>query len=175
VVYELPVGKGRKFGSTMPAVADTVIGGWEVAAVLRFASGLPQRLEVPNTLSTYGFAILEPSIGTLSELNVDSRVPERWFNTGAAKQPAPFTLGNAPRYIPNLRADGTHHADINISKNFRIRETVKLQFRGEFYDITNSPQFSPPGLVLGNADFGQVNGTRANCPRNVQFGLKLLF
>ena len=143
--------------------------------MLRFATGLPQRLEMPNTLATYGFSILEPRIDNLNDLNVSERTPTRWFNTDAAKQPAAYTLGNAPRYLPNLRADGTHHADVNVSKNFKLWENVRMQFRAEFYDFTNTPQFSPPGLTLGAPDFGQVNGTRFNCPRNIQLGLKILF
>jgi hypothetical protein len=50
-----------------------------------------------------------------------------------------------------------------------------MQFRAEAYNITNTPQFSPPGLTIGNADFGQINGTRFNDRRNIQLGLKLLF
>jgi hypothetical protein len=175
VIYELPVGKGRKFGTSMPAVAEAVVGGWQIAAVVRLASGLPMRLEAPNTLSTYGFSILEPRVENLKDLNVSSRIPEKWFNTDAARQPAPFTIGNAPRYIPNLRADGTHHADVNIAKNFSVRERIRIQFRGEMYNLTNSPQFAPPGLTVGAADFGQVNNTRLVGPRNIQFGLKVLF
>jgi len=175
LVYELPVGKGKKFGSALPAVADAVVGGWEVSGFFRFASGLPLRLEAPNALSTYGYGVMFARVDNLTDLNVDERRPERWFNTAAARAPAPFTIGNAPRFTPNLRADGTHHADINIAKNFRVKERVRIQFRGEMFNITNTPQFSPPGLTVGSADFGQVNGTRFNDRRLIQLGLKILF
>jgi hypothetical protein len=91
------------------------------------------------------------------------------------RAPAAFTLGNAPRFTPNLRADGTHHADINLAKNFRVRESIRVQFRAEAYNLTNTPQFAPPGLTVGAADFGQVSNTRFNDRRNVQLGLKVLF
>src|SRR2546426_528139 len=78
-------------------------------------------------------------------------------------------------WAPTHRADGTHHADINIAKNFRIFEKLRAQLRGELYDLTNTPQFAPPGVTVGAGDFGQVNGTRYNDRRNVQLGLKLLF
>lgn len=175
LVYELPVGKGRKFGTNMPKAVEFVAGGWEVSSVVRFASGLPMRLEAPNTLATYGFSILNARVDDLRALNVSERTPTRWFNTSAATQPAPFTIGNAPRFAPNLRADGTHHADINIAKNFQVMERIRVQFRGEMYNFTNTPQFSPPGLTVGNADFGQVNNTRFNDRRNIQLGLKVLF
>lgn len=173
LVYEVPVGKGRKHGANLPRSLDAVVGGWETSGIFRFTSGLPLRLVAPNGLSAYGFNILNARVGNLKDLNVDERRPERWFNAAGAS--APFTLGNAPRFSPNVRADGTHHADINIAKNFRILERLRAQLRGEFYNITNTPQFAVPGITVGAADFGQVNGTRFNDRRTVQAGLKLLF
>ena len=175
VLYEVPFGKGRKFGSSMPKAAELIAGGWELATTARFASGLPQRLEAPNALATYGFSILNAQVADLKNLNVAERTPSLWFNTTAVSSPPPFTIGNAPRFTPNLRADGTHHADVNLSKNFRVLEKIQIQFRAEAYNITNTPQFSAPGLTVGAADFGQVNGTRFNDRRNIQFGLKILF
>jgi len=175
LVWQPPVGKGRKFGAKMHPVAEAVAGGWEVSGIIRFASGLPLRLVAPNGLGAYGFRILNARVEDLKNLNVDTRTPERWFNPAGVTAPAAFTIGNSPRYIPNLRADGTHHADINISKNFALTERFRLQFRGEMYNFTNTPQFAPPGLTVGAADFGQVNGTRFNDRRNVQLALKLLF
>jgi hypothetical protein len=133
------------------------------------------RLEAPNALATYGFSILNAQVADLKNLNVAERTPSLWFNTAAVSAPAPFTLGNAPRFTPNLRAGGTNHADVNLSKNFSIGENIRIQFRAEAYNITNTPQFAPPGLTVGAADFGQVNNTRFNDRRNVQFGLKILF
>lgn len=175
LVYEVPVGKGRKYGSSMNKVAQAMVGGWELSAIIRFASGLPLRFVAPNSLSPYGFNILNANIGNLPDLKVSNPVPERWFNTTAVTAPAPFTLGNAPRYQGVIRADGTHHGDVNLAKNFQITERIKAQLRGEFYDISNTPQFSPPGVTVGAADFGQVNGTRFSDRRNVQVGLKILF
>jgi hypothetical protein len=175
LIYEVPVGRGRSFGATLPKPVEFVVGGWEIATTARFASGLPLRLEAPNALATYGFSILNAQVSDLKLLNVDKRTPEQWFNRAAVSAPTPFTLGNAPRFTPNLRADGTHHADVNLAKNFVIRERLRTQFRAEAYNITNTPQFSPPGVVVGNADFGQVNGTRFNDRRNIQLGLKILF
>ncbi|MCX6598740.1 MAG: carboxypeptidase-like regulatory domain-containing protein [Acidobacteria bacterium] len=175
LVWEVPVGKGRLLGATMHRALDTVVGGWEVSSVIRFTSGTPLRLVAPNTLSAYGFGIVNAQVGNLLDVGVSERRPEQWFNTTAVRAPAPFTLGNAPRFAPNLRADGTHHADINIAKNFQIMEKIRAQFRGELYNLTNTPQFGVPGLTVGAADFGQVNGTRFNDRRTVQLGLKILF
>lgn len=175
MIFEVPVGKGKAIGGSLPRAVDAVVGGWEVSSIFRFATGLPLRLTAPNGLGAYGFGILNARVEDLKNLNVSQRKPEQWFNQSAATAPAPFTLGNAPRYAPNLRADGTHHVDINLAQNFRLTERVRVQLRGEAYNITNTPQFSPPGLTVGAADFGQVNGTRFVDRRNVQVGLKILF
>ncbi len=175
LVWEVPVGKGRMLGAKMHPALDTLVGGWEVSGVIRLTSGTPLRLAAPNTLSAYGFGIVNAQVANLRDVSVSERRPEQWFNTTAVRAPAPFTLGNAPRFAPNLRADGTHHADVNIAKNFQIMEKLRAQFRGELYNLTNTPQFGVPGLTVGAADFGQVNGTRFNDRRTVQLGLKLLF
>lgn len=175
LLYEVPIGKGRKMGGNLPKAVEAIAGGWEIATTVRLASGLPLRLEAPNTLATYGFSIQNARVNDLKQLNVPTRTPEAWFNTSAVSAPAPFTLGNAPRFTPNLRADGTHHADVNLSKNFTFYERYRLQFRAEAYNLTNTPQFAPPGLTVGNADFGQVSNTRFNDRRNVQLALKLIF
>lgn len=175
LLYTLPVGKGRKFGASMNRFADAVVGGWELATTVRLASGLPIRLEAANALATYGFSILNANIPNGSALPVDNQVPERWFNTAAVGAPTPFTLGNAPRFIGNVRAGATRHADVNLAKNFSLTERFRLQFRAEAYNLTNTPQFAPPGITVGNADFGQVNNTRFNDRRNLQLALKLLF
>jgi hypothetical protein len=175
VIYDIPVGKGRKFAAAMPAVADAVLGGWQISTIVRLSSGLPCQLTAPNTLATYGFSIHRPSIASLRDLDVAERTPEMWFNTAAAKAPAPYTIGNAPRYMPNLRRGGMQHADLAILKNFQFFESVRAQLRGEFFNLTNSPQFGMPGSQVGASNFGQVTGTQFIGPRNVQLGLKVYF
>lgn len=175
IIYALPVGRGAKFGANMPRALDWIAGGWNLSTTLRFASGLPLRLEAANALATYGYSILNAQVSNFSDLASANRRPESWFNTSAVRSPAPFSLGNAPRFLGALRADGTHHADVTLAKNWSLTERVSLQLRGEAFNVTNTPQFAPPGLTVGNADFGQTNGTRFNDRRNVQMGLKLLF
>src|SRR5439155_4666090 len=73
MVYHVPVGKEKKFGSSMPAVADAVIGGWEVSSIVRLITGLPTQAIAPNTLSQYGFGIQRPNIANLKDLNLEHR------------------------------------------------------------------------------------------------------
>jgi hypothetical protein len=82
--------------------------------------------------------------------------------------------GNAPRYFSNLRSDGIHNVDVSLSKEFGIREGMKLQVRGEFFNFTNTPRFAIPDTTLTDAEFGQVTETLGS-PRVMQFGIRFEF
>ena len=179
MIYELPVGQGRKFGSGMSGVADAVLGGWQVSTIIRFASGNPIGLRAPNTLGPFGFGVQRPIISDYKDLEVSSRTPERWFNIDAVSAPGKFEIGSAPRYLPNIRIDGTTNADIALMKNFYIRELIRIQFRAEAFNLANTPQFGMPSTgaqaTVGSGAFGTVRDTFVNDARSLQFGLKVYF
>jgi hypothetical protein len=175
VVYELPVGRGRKVGTDLPRAVDAVIGGWQVSSIIRFGSGLPLGFSAPNPLGQFGIGVQRPNIANLTDLNVANQSPDNWFNTAAVTAPGQFEIGNAPRWIPNLRFGPTKHADIAILKNFRPTERIRMQLRGEAFNITNTPQFGRANTTLGANDFGRVTGTTNVGPRNVQLGLRIQF
>ncbi len=175
LVYELPVGKGRKFGSDMHPVANAVIGGWQVSTIVRFSSGLPLGFTAPNTLTNYGFQVQRPNVTDLNAAAVENPTPDRWFNTAAFSAPGQFEIGNAPRWVPNIRFGPTKHADFAILKNFRWGESIKAQFRGEMFNFTNTPQFGRANTTFGSGDFGRVTGTTNVGPRNIQLGLRVQF
>lgn len=179
--YKLPIGKGQKYGSAMPRVAQYVLGGWQVSGAVRFQSGFPFYLMAPNTLAAYGFGGGQkwnphrPNVANLTDLNVETRTPERWFNTDAVKAPAPYTVGNAPRYMPNLRSAGSKHANVAIMKDIAVSERFKMQFRGESFNVTNTPQFAAPANTLGAGTFGTVSNTTNVGARTIQLGVKAYF
>ncbi len=176
LVYELPVGKGKKFGGNMSKVVDAAVGGWQLSTVTRMNSGLPLQLSASNTLSVYGFNVLRPNIANLTNLNVSNQGPDAWFNTSAVTAPAPFTMGNAPRWIPNLRYGSLRQADLSIQKNFKYGEWLKAQFRAEMFNLTNSVQFGRASTTVGASDFGRVTGYAPGAgPRNIQLGLRFDF
>ncbi|MBI4903163.1 MAG: hypothetical protein HY820_05970 [Acidobacteria bacterium] len=72
-------------------------------------------------------------------------------------QPAAFTFGNLGRVMPNVRVDGVHNWDFSVFKSFPIREARRIEFRAEFFNFTNTPQFAPPCQAFGNAAFGVVS------------------
>jgi hypothetical protein len=175
VVYELPVGKGRKFASSMPKALDFLAGGWQVSSIVRFSSGLPLGFTAPNTLSAYGFQVQRPNVANLPAAAVENPTPDRWFNTSAFLTPGTYEIGNMTRWAPNIRFGPTRHADLAILKNFRWAERFKAQFRAEMFNFTNTPQFGRANTTLGNTDFGKVSGTTNVGPRNVQLGLRIQF
>jgi len=174
-VYELPIGKGKSFAANVPKALDLVVGGWQVSGVARFASGLPLQITQPNTLSTYGYAVARPNIADLKALSVPSQVPDQWFNTAAVTRSPDFTIGNAPRWLPNLRYGPTKHADLALSKNFRFFENLRTQFRAEAFNITNTPQFGRANTNVGDGAFGKVTGTTNVGSRNIQLALRFDF
>lgn len=88
--------------------------------------------------------------------------------------PDPYTFGNAPKVLPNLRMPGTRTGALSLFKEFSLaamREGARLEFRAEAYNALNHPQFSGPNATVNTDNFGKI--TKANSPRQVQLALKL--
>lgn len=175
LVYELPVGKGRKYLSGMNAVGNAVLGGWQVSSIIRFGSGLPLGFTAPNTLSAYGFQVQRPNVADLKTAAVQNPTPDRWFNQAAFTRPGTYEIGNMTRWAPNIRFGPTNHADVAILKNFRFMERFKVQFRAEMFNMTNTPQFGRANTDISSPNFGIVTGTTNVGPRNIQMGLRIQF
>jgi hypothetical protein len=196
LVYNLPVGRGRHFGSGMPKLADSLVGGWQVSGIVTLQSGYPIFIGAPGTLGTYGFGRQAFNLVSSSALYYPGfrQTPERWFNTCtllldgertgcmsanepvAWEEPGPYTIGNAPRLLSNLRTGATRNADLSLAKVFDIAERYRLQFRGEFLNTFNTPTFAGEGAgsTVTSSTFGQMSYT-GNGPRTIQFSLKLQF
>jgi hypothetical protein len=99
---------------------------------------------------------------------------EKWFDTSVFSAAPAYSYGTSPRTFNGLRAAGARNIDATISKTFQVYEKLRLQFRGESFNFTNTPRFAPPNQSFGNALFGQAT-SQLNQPRVVQFGLKLLW
>jgi hypothetical protein len=175
LVYELPVGKGKKFGASMSALAEALAGGWQVSTITSIETGLPLQVIAPNTNGVYGFGVGRPNLSSYKDIPVANQNPDHWFNTAAFSQPAPYTVGNASRWIPNLRYGNTRNSDIAVMKNFRYRERLRAQFRGEFFNAFNHPQFGRADTNLASGSFGKVSGLFNEGPRNIQLGFKIQF
>jgi outer membrane receptor protein involved in Fe transport len=168
--YELPFGKGRPFLSNASGVVEHVLGGWEAAGIVVMQSGAPFTISSGRDRANVGGGSQRPD--RIASGEIDNPTLARWFDTSAFVMPALYTFGNSGRNI--LRGDGLTNWDCSLMKNFPIREGMRLQFRAEFFNALNHPDFSTPNGNLSSRNFGIVTGTR-NAPRIGQFALKLVF
>ncbi|MBL8175233.1 MAG: TonB-dependent receptor [Bryobacterales bacterium] len=171
--YELPFGKGKTYGSNWNNVLNGVLGQWQVNGIGSLNSGITQQFNVPaNTSNSFGGGQRPDSTG--KEAKLDNPTIAQWFDTTAFAIPAQYTFGNVGRIHPSIRSDRIESLDLSVFKNFRIKERVSVQFRGEWFNALNHPIFGDPNTTVGNVNFGRVTGT-ANGPRQTQLALKFLF
>jgi hypothetical protein len=174
--YELPIGKNRYFLGSMPKYADFILGGWQINGINTFAKGLP--IQISNGGNSTG--ILSPGIyatdnGQNPALSgaVANRLNEYFVQADFSQTPN-YAFGNVGRFLPNVRAPGTHNLDASLFKNFKPIERATLQLRAEAYNFTNSPTWSSPGTTVNApSTFGIITSRSGN--RTMQMGIKLIF
>lgn len=174
-IYELPFGKGRRFGTNASRLVDMVLGGWQVNGFTNFQTGNPLSFSASNTAGLFGSATRPNNNGTSGARSgkVDERL-NAYFEKSVFSQPAPFTFGNLGTRVPDIRSDGTRNFDLSLFKDFRIVERLRVQFRSEFLNAFNTPRFGNPNTSVTSSAFGVVT-SQANAPRQIQFGLKVLW
>jgi hypothetical protein len=172
VLYDLPIGKGRRFLSNA-GIADAVIGGWQLGSIFTVQSGFPATVIDNRDQSNTGIGYDRPNAtGQYSVLSRDVRNPDRWFNTAAfALQPS-GTFGTAGRNT--VITPGSIQLDFSAHKEFRIVENHALQFRFEAFNLPNHPNWGNPDLSFTSQTFGRINSTRTNM-REIQIALKYTF
>jgi hypothetical protein len=176
-IADVPVGRNRWIGKDMNRVLDAIVGGWSISAILTFQTGTPinfgladARLADGNQRPDVVCSQVSSGLSYHAAASTDASV----FNASCFADPGDQIAGNAPRYFSNLRSDGIHNADLSFSKEFVIREGMKLQVRGEFFNFTNTPRFAVPDSAFGSSQFGQVTSTLGS-PRRTQIGVRFEF
>jgi hypothetical protein len=178
LVYELPFGRHRKFGSSVNGIVNALAGGWQVNGIYRVDNGLPIQLGLCGgcgvSLPTYGNQY--PDLVAPLRVAGTGNLNQYFANPEVAVKPAPYTEGNAPRVLPNARVPGTNNLTASLFKEVPLgfREGARLQIRLEAFNVFNRVQFAAPDTNVGDATFGQITA-QANQPRQVQAGLKLYF
>jgi hypothetical protein len=181
-VLEFPVGRGKKYLSGVSGAVGKMVSGWGVEGITTFQKGFPLFIGTSQNLTGAFNAGSRPDFdlsacphGANLSGSAESRL-NGWFNTNCFVQPPAFTFGNVSRTLPNTRADGLSNFDFSLFKNtkFGPDDKMALQFRGEIFNLFNTPQFGYPGMTVGTGQFGVVS-SQVNQPRLVQFGLKFMF
>jgi carboxypeptidase family protein/TonB-dependent receptor-like protein len=173
-LYELPFGKGRKFGANAPGGLDAIIGGWQFNGITTFQSGTPLTITANNTAGLFNPLTRPNTNGKDPRLGgkVDERL-NKYFDTSVYSQPAAFTFGNVGPTV-NIRNDGVRSFDLSLFKQFAPTERMRVQFRVEALNAFNTPRFGSPTTSVTSTTFGQIT-SQANSPRQLQFGLKILW
>jgi hypothetical protein len=200
--WELPIGPGKAWGSTLTGAAGRIIGGWELSGILKAASGSPitinsssaswsatgntNRLErpqlAPGASNNPVHGVSRGCTGGPAS-GIKLGTPDLWFDPCAfTVQPLGF-FGNLGRNT--VTGPDRVTLDFSLLKNTaipRISEQFRVQFRAEFFNITNHPNFGLPGLRLvdnrGSYDrrAGVITSTAGGTTaRQIQFGLKFLW
>ena len=173
--WDLPFGRGRRFGTNIPRLLDLLAGGWMLSSFNTFQAGFP--LSFGLARATAGANSSRPNAAGDPSQGISGPIVNRlthYFNTAAFSQPADFTYGNLSPYIGSVRSPGMNNVDATLSKDFHFTERVRLQFRAEMFNVLNHPVFNPPTTTLGNANFGVIS-SQANLNRQMEFVAKLLF
>jgi hypothetical protein len=186
-LYDLPFGQGRNFGAHWPAVVNGVLGGWRLGGITQFQSGFhftpgtgtdpagspsysgyarPNLLGDPTNFS-YGQA-KQAALGC----PVGHQTLECFFNPAAFGYANPGQFGNAGRNV--VEGPGFLGVDLALHKEFRLAENKQLQFRAEFFNVLNTPNFANPVLVFESGTFAHLQSTNGD-PRDIQLGLKFVF
>ncbi len=191
-VLDLPFGHGKRFLSGANGFANGFVSGWGLDGITTFQRGFPVKISWGGsdalTGAGLGIGSLRPDYIPGCDKNVSgsavARVTE-WFNTACFTAPSgnngsvntpnnPWAFGNEPRVDATLRQQGVVNFDFAVFKRTTIMERLAVEFRAEFFNIFNHPQFGPPNGTVTSSTFGQVTNT-VNNPRLVQFGLKVVF
>jgi len=162
--YELPVGKGKLLANTAPRVVNQIIGGWILNGAFTKQSG--PVLSWGNVIYLGGPVDVNPT-------NIYHTFNTAVFDTKSADQ-LTDNIRTFPTNFDNLRADGVDNLDASLIKNFTLHERLRLQFRAEFFNALNHPQFGAPSLSPTSSAFGTIT-SQSNNTRETQFALRILW
>lgn len=169
ITWDTPFGKGRKY--LQSGFGAAVLGDWQLSGIWTAQDGSPFTVVLP-------FDNL--NMGTTNWPNrscngrLDNWTPNRYYDASCFSTPAPFTFGTSGRN--SLYGPGMNNIDFALHRFIPIpvRENLKLEFRGEFYNLFNRTQFGMPNHVINQPQTAQITST-SNPNRQVQFALKLLW
>jgi hypothetical protein len=216
--YELPIGKGKKLMGNAGGVSNAIVGGWALVWASTIQGGQPFKIDCPSATAAgancYSFLVPGHSPRTSFQKTSDGNV--RMLDPAAFAQPCEVGAVGTPNFcVPEpgvlalgggeptqIEGPGYHRLDLSLFKNFQLTERTRLEFRSEFFNILNHPNFNYPGfggngvvavsgstdfskhvdpitgaITYGSGTFGEIGSTRdaPYASREIQFALKLYF
>ncbi len=185
-VYDLPFGPGKEY-LNQRGVVGGLVGGWELNSVVAARTGFPVNVlvnrsssSVPDGNTTSQRPDLVPGVSLTPP---GGRGIRQWINPAAFAMPVNGTFGNAPRNL--LRGPGAWQMDLGVVKRIPLKDTARLEFRSEFFNLFNHPQYGLPQSTFGVQGFGSIQQTvntttpvspiGSGTPREIQFALSVQF
>jgi len=175
-LYELPFGRGKRWGTDVSRWMDYVIGGWQLNGIYTLAGGTPFSITVSGNPSSTRANLVGP-------IQVNPGNINNYVSASAFAVPATTTIGkNVVFLAPGtagrdiVRGPGESNMDLALFKNFAVTERVKGQFRVQVYNLTNTPHFANPADTnLSDGHIGLINNVLTNSWRQVELALRFTF
>jgi hypothetical protein len=197
-VYDLPFGKGRQY--LTHGFASWILGNWGINGILTYASGLPVAVTSSYTLPLYATGARsipyvtsyngwQPNWNGSFDPTVDTFLVPYCGATGSCTGPFPHQgdlnnpqdgnlgFGNMTRYNPKVRQFPNFNENLAVARSFPIKESIRLEFRAEAFNIFNRVRFGTGDVQLQDANFGKLTSSSdlLNTPRQLQLAMKLYF
>ena len=170
--YDLPFGKGRKWGSNWSGAANTLLGGWKIAGIYQARTGFPITVIDGRARSLQGERGAERPNCVGNPKPADQSIA-KWLDINAFQAAALGTFGNCP--VGVARMPGYQNVDLTLSKRFEVGGSRGLEFRVEAFNAFNHPGFGPPARDLSVPNtFGQITST-VSSPRVIELVAKFSF
>ncbi|MCI0665962.1 MAG: hypothetical protein L0220_33320, partial [Acidobacteria bacterium] len=185
-VYDLPIGKGRRFNPG--GVLGHILGGWTITGIHNYRSGDPLSIVTsgPSTAAIFNGTIRpdwNPGVPIIQNGNADVKTDgsgQLYLNPAAFSQVpvtgnnVPLRLGTAPVRLPNVFGPAAFSDDFGVRKTFSFTESTKLEFRGDMFNAFNRVGRGNPQTNVTNPQFGRITGGRFG-PRNIQMEARIIF
>lgn len=179
-VYQLPLGKGH-WGADN-AFVSSVLGGWSVAGIYSFETGMPMGVvgsgcQTPGIVSVCMVNVTPGFTGSVVTSTIGSGNAHTgvYLNKAAFADPAPYTFGNEPRSAPfGLTAPSFWEIDSTLRKTVTIRERLKFELAADFFNLLNNVIYAAPATNIDSTTFGTVTSTQ-NTARHIQFSGRFSF
>ncbi len=170
-IYQLPIGRGRKYLANDNAVTDAFLGGWQLNGILTLQSGAPFSVSMATSVANTG-TFTRPNRLCNGNWSGSQRTIHAWYDKACFVSPPPYSFGNTGRNI--LIGPGLETLDFSLDKDFRITEALGLQFRVESFNLLNHANFGIPGTSIGSASAATITSVVTNA-RQIQFAARLHF
>jgi len=170
-IYQVPFGHGRQFMSNANRLVDGIAGGWQISSILTLQGGMPFSISMATATDNTG-TFQRPNRVCDGNLPSGQQSIKEWYNLACFVAPPIYTFGNTGRNV--LIGPALETWDLGTDKDFRINERVGLQFRAEFFNALNHPNFGLPNASSGSTAAGTITTVITNA-RQVQFALRLHF